>query len=322
LANFNAFTNVEHFIFLSNIINKYLIEDRMTNIIQLLRPHQWLKNLFIFLPLFFDRHIMEWSYLLPAILAFWAFSFAASSIYCFNDIYDVEADRLHPKKCMRPIASGAISMASGYAIMVVTFLMSLAFIILSQNLIGGGKISLLIIIVYYVMNIAYCMRLKQIAVVDVFIIAIGFVSRVLMGGFATGIYISHWIVLMTFLLALFLAFAKRRDDVVMYENTGIKARKNVDRYNLDFMNQVIGVIASITMVCYIMYTVSEEVVHRLNCPYVYVTAIFVLAGIIRYLQVTIVDVKSGSPTKVLMKDRFLQLCILGWLAVFAIILYL
>jgi 4-hydroxybenzoate polyprenyltransferase len=294
----------------------------MISILQLLRPHQWLKNLFIFLPLFFDRHIMEWSYLLPAILAFLAFSFAASSIYCFNDIYDVEADRLHPKKCTRPIASGAISAASGYAIMVVSLLISLAFIILSQNLIGGGKISLLIIIVYYVMNIAYCIRLKQIAVVDVFIIAIGFVLRVLMGGFATGIYISHWIVLMAFLLALFLAFAKRRDDVVMYENTGMKARKNVDRYNLDFMNQVIGVIASITMVCYIMYAVSEEVVHRLKCPYVYVTAIFVLAGIIRYLQVTIVDVKSGSPTKVLMKDRFLQLCILGWLAVFAIILYL
>jgi 4-hydroxybenzoate polyprenyltransferase len=171
------------------------------------------------------------------------------------------------------------------------------------------------------MNLVYCVRLKQIAVVDVFIIAIGFVLRVLIGGFATGIYISHWIVLMTFLLALFLAFAKRRDDVVMFESTGMKARKNVDRYNLDFMNQVIGVIASITMVCYIMYTVSEEVVRRLHCQYVYVTAIFVLAGIIRYLQVTIVDVKSGSPTKVLMKDRFLQLCILGWIATFAVILY-
>jgi 4-hydroxybenzoate polyprenyltransferase len=171
------------------------------------------------------------------------------------------------------------------------------------------------------MNIAYCVKLKQKAIVDVFIIAIGFVLRILMGGFATGIYISHWIILMTFLLALFLAFAKRRDDVVMYENTGVKARKNVDRYNLDFMNQAIGIVASVTMVCYIMYTVSEDVILRLDSHYVYVTSIFVLAGIIRYLQVTIVDVKSGSPTKVLMKDRFIQACVAGWMITFALILY-
>jgi 4-hydroxybenzoate polyprenyltransferase len=158
--------------------------------------------------------------------------------------------------------------------------------------------------------------------VDVFIIALGFVLRILMGGVATGIYISHWIILMTFLLALFLAFAKRRDDVAMFEASGVKARKNIDRYNLDFMNQAISVVASITMVCYIMYTVSEDVVMRLGSRYVYVTSVFVLAGIIRYLQVAIVDVKSGSPTKVLMKDRFVQASVLGWLLTFALILYL
>jgi 4-hydroxybenzoate polyprenyltransferase len=126
---------------------------------------------------------------------------------------------------------------------------------------------------------------------------------------------------MTFLLALFLAFAKRRDDVVMYEETGVKARKNVDRYNLEFMNQTIGIVASIMMVCYIMYTVSDEVIARIGSHYLYITSIFVLAGIIRYLQVTIVDVKSGSPTKVLMKDRFIQTCVAGWMITFAIILY-
>lgn len=114
------------------------------------------------------------------------------------------------------------------------------------------------------------------------------------------------------MLALFLAFAKRRDDVVIYEDTGVKARRNVNRYNLQFMNQAISIVASITMVCYIMYTVSDEVVERMHTSYLYITSIFVLAGIMRYLQLTIVDVKSGSPTKVLMKDRFIQLCILGW----------
>jgi 4-hydroxybenzoate polyprenyltransferase len=293
------------------------------SILQLLRPHQWLKNLFIFLPLFFDRHLFEWNYFLPALVAFFAYSFAASSIYCFNDIYDVEADRLHPKKCKRPIASGAISKTMGYIIMAASLLISLAILLMCQNLIGGGKIYLLgILAFYYLMNLAYCIRLKQQAIVDVFIIALGFVLRILMGGVATGIYISHWIILMTFLLALFLAFAKRRDDVAMFEASGVKARKNIDRYNLDFMNQAISVVASITMVCYIMYTVSEDVVTRLGSRYVYVTSVFVLAGIIRYLQVAIVDVKSGSPTKVLMKDRFVQASVLGWLLTFALILYL
>ena len=178
-----------------------------------------------------------------------------------------------------------------------------------------------IIAFYYLMNIAYCIKLKQIALVDVFVIAIGFVLRILVGGFATGIWISHWIVLMTFLLALFLAFAKRRDDVVIYSETGVKARKNINRYNLEFMNQAIAIVASITMVCYIMYTVSDAVITRMKTPYLYATSIWVLAGIIRYLQLTIVDVKSGSPTKVLMKDRFVQACILGWILFFFIIIY-
>jgi 4-hydroxybenzoate polyprenyltransferase len=211
----------------------------------------------------------------------------------------------------------------GYIIMAASLLISLAILLMCQNLIGGGKIYLLgILAFYYLMNLAYCIRLKQQAIVDVFIIALGFVLRILMGGVATAIYISHWIILMTFLLALFLAFAKRRDDVAMFEASGVKARKNIDRYNLDFMNQAISVVASITMVCYIMYTVSEDVVTRLGSRYVYVTSVFVLAGIIRYLQVAIVDVKSGSPTKVLMKDRFVQASVLGWLLTFALILYL
>jgi len=108
----------------------------------------------------------------------------------------------------------------------------------------------------------------------------------------------------------------------MFEETGVKARQNVDRYNVVFMNQAIGIVASITIVCYIMYTVSVEVIERFNSQYLYITSIFVLAGIIRYLQVTIVDVKSGSPTKVLLKDRFIQLCIVGWVITFSIILYL
>lgn len=294
----------------------------MKNLILLLRPHQWLKNAFIFLPLFFDGKMLMKEYLIPSIVMFFSYSFAASGIYCFNDVYDLEADKLHPKKCKRPIASGAISKSMGYTLMALCYIASLCIIYLYDWQVGNQTALNGIIVTYLLMNVAYCIKLKQFAIVDVFIIAVGFVLRVFAGGFATGIYLSHWIVLMTFLLALFLAFAKRRDDVVMYENTGIKARNNVNRYNLAFMNQSIAIIGSITMVCYIMWSVSPEVIARFHNSYIYMTTIFVLAGIIRYMQITIVDVKSGSPTKVLIKDRFIQCCIAGWCLSFVFIIYI
>ena len=294
----------------------------MKSIILLIRPQQWLKNVFVFLPLFFDRHMLDLCYLQPALLMFFAFGFAASGIYCFNDIWDMEADRMHPEKCKRPIASGAVGRGVGYFLMLACITLSFAIIGLGNWQLGKSAWFLSgIISLYIAMNIAYCVRLKQLTIVDVFIIALGFVLRLFAGGFATGIRLSDWIVLMTFLLALFLAFAKRRDDVVIYEESGLKMRKNVNRYNLVFMNQVIAVVASITMVCYIMYTVSPEVVERFCNKYIYLTSIFVLAGIIRYLQITTVDVRSGDPTKVLMKDRFIQFCLLGWVLTFCMILY-
>lgn len=291
----------------------------MKNIVILLRPQQWLKNGFIFIPLFFDHKLTDWYCLCSAILAFFAYSFAASAIYCLNDLIDVEADRKHPKKCKRPIAAGVITKVQ--ALLLVALCLCVAFAIASMlDSYAQWKV-MGILGVYIIMNIAYCLKLKQMAIVDVFIISVGFVLRIFVGGFATGVVLSQWIVLMTFLLALFLAFAKRRDDVVIYEDTGVLARKNVNRYNLPFMNQVIGVVSSITMVCYIMYTVDPEVIARMGSRYVYLTSVFVLAGIIRYLQLTIVDVKSGSPTKVLMKDRFVQCSIIGWIITFVLIIY-
>ena len=294
---------------------------KILNILRLIRIEQWTKNAFVFLPLFFDRHLLEWSYWLPSLIAFFAFSFAASGIYCFNDIYDVEADRQHPKKCKRPIASGAISIAQGYVITALCWLVSAGLILTDIFALGNQTMLWVIILSYVVMNLAYSTKLKQIPILDVFIIAIGFVLRVFAGGVNAHIYISTWIVLMTFLLALFLAFAKRRDDVVEWEATGNTRRKGIERYNTAFMNQALTIVATLTMVCYIMYTISDSVIERIGNQYLYITSIFVLAGIIRYLQIAIVDVKSGSPTKILLKDRFIQLCIAGWLIAFAIILY-
>lgn len=291
----------------------------MKDVLLLLRPQQWLKNGFIFLPLFFDHKLLDFDVLLSAVIAFFAYSFAASGIYCLNDIIDVEADRKHPKKCKRPIAAGTVSKAMAFGLIAMCMVVS-SLMLMALETQAKWKVAA-IIAIYFVMNIAYCLKLKQKAIVDVFIIAVGFVLRIFVGGFATDIELSQWIVLMTFLLALFLAFAKRRDDVVIYEDTGVLARKNVNRYNLTFMNQVIGVVASITMVSYILYTVSPEVMERMGSRYVYLTSVFVLAGIIRYLQLTIVDVKSGSPTKVLMRDRFVQYCIAGWILSFILIIY-
>lgn len=290
------------------------------SIILLMRPHQWLKNLFVFAPLFFGGQLTQWIYLYQAIIVFVAYSFMASSVYCFNDIRDIEADKAHPKKCSRPLASGAISITTAYFTMFILLFPAIAIIyfflkVATWEIIGITGI-------YYLMNIAYCVKLKRCPIVDVMIIATGFVLRIFAGGVATGIELSEWIVLMTFLLALFLAFAKRRDDVALFQNTKVQPRHNTNRYNLEFMNQVITSVCTITIVAYIMYCVSPEVTERFHNRYVYLTAIFVMAGIIRYLQLTIVDAKSGSPTRILMKDRFIQICIAGWIVAFLFIIYL
>lgn len=290
--------------------------------IRLIRPEQWIKNGFVFMPLFFDRHLLDIQYFALSCIAFFAFCFIASSIYCFNDLYDVESDKKHPEKCKRPIASGLISIKKGWNIMIVCALLSASMIWLEYTYMGKCSYMWIIILVYFLLNIAYTIKLKQVVIIDVFVIALGFVFRIVAGGLITGIYISHWIILMTFLLSLFLAFAKRRDDVVIYNQTGIKARSNIIGYNLDFLNQAMTIVATMTMVCYLLYTVSDDVITRIGSRYLYITAIFVLAGIIKYLQITLVDIKSGSPTKILLKNRFIQICVVGWVLSFFVILYL
>jgi 4-hydroxybenzoate polyprenyltransferase len=288
-------------------------------LIQLLRPEQWVKNLFIFLPLFFNGQLWNLHMLLSCTVAFVAFSFAASSIYCFNDIFDVKKDREHPTKCKRPVAVGAISVRLAYIIMTASFLISLTVALLFGN--ESKYFVLGLILSYYVLNIAYTLILKKISILDVMIISIGFVLRIFVGGMATGIELSEWIIIMTFLLALLLAFAKRRDDVVIYENTGVTTRKNTNRYNLAFMNQILSVIAAVTIIAYIMYTLSPAITQQFNSQYVYLTSFFVIAGIIRYLQISIVDSNSENPTKILYRDHFIKFCILGWIITFLIIIY-
>jgi len=280
-----------------------------------MRPHQYIKNLFIFLPLFFAMKITNTELLLNAFIAFIAFSLTASAIYTLNDYHDIEEDRHHPKKKYRPLASGVISKSK--AIVIVAVLLILGFTLMaSLSLKGTG-----ILAAYVGLNIAYSYYLKHIAILDVVIIAMGFVLRLFIGAVVTGIALSMWIVIMTFLLALFMALAKRRDDVLIYLDTGKKMRKVIDGYNLQFLDTAMAIMASVVIVAYTIYTTSPEVVARFHSEYLYLTALFVILGVMRYLQIAFVHLDSGSPTKIVLKDRFMQFTLLGWVLTFVWILY-
>ncbi len=311
----------------------------MCALLRLIRPSQWIKNIFVFAPVLFGGALLDVHALLAGVVAFFSFSFAASSIYCFNDIHDVADDRRHPEKCHRPVASGAVSAAQAYGVMGLTFVLGVLLTFLLpflEHQTAAGPLpsdgmprpesscispTLYVVVFYWLLNLAYCVRLKQYAIIDVCIVAFGFVLRMLAGGEAAGIELSHWIVLMTFLITLFMAFAKRRDDVLRMERTGEAPRKNTNRYNATFMDQALTITASVTLVCYIMYTVSPEVMRNFHSDKLYLTSIFVLVGLLRYMQIAVVDKRSGDPTKVVLRDRFVQFDVLAWLVAFVLIIY-
>lgn len=292
---------------------------KIRHIIKVARPTHWIKNLFVFLPVFFGGGLLNTSEAVSAALTFLSFSLAASAIYCLNDIIDVNADRAHPVKCKRPIASGAITIPQAYGMMALSMLVS---IVLMFLLPAGKTKTIFVIVAYFLINVAYCLRLKDYAIIDVCIIASGFVLRILAGGYATGVQLSKWIVLMTFLLTLFLAFAKRRDDVLRMNTTGQAPRANTSRYNLTFINQAITITAGVMLVCYVMYTVSPEIIAQFATDKLYLTSILVILAILRYLQISFVDEKSGDPVKVALSDRATQLILLAWLLSFLVIIYL
>lgn len=292
----------------------------LKDILKLVRPQQWIKNSFVMLPMFFGGSLLDPHDISASLVVFMAFSFIASSVYCFNDINDAEADRRHPVKCHRPVASGAVSVGFAKLLMGLMLLLSAMSLMLLGSVEYYVKVGA-VLLFYYVINLSYCAKLKQYAIVDVTVIAFGFVLRVLVGGLAIDTSPSKWLVLMTFLLTLFLSFAKRRDDVLRMNETGEAPRKNTIRYNLTFINQAITIAAAVTLVCYIMYTVSPEITERFHSDYLYLTSVFVIVGLLRYIQLTVVDKKSGDPTKVVLHDRFTQCIVVMWALTFLILIY-
>ena len=288
----------------------------LLHVIKLLRPKHWIKNGFIFLPLFFSGNITDTEKIINAIIAFVAFCLLASSIYIINDWKDREKDRLHPTKRFRPLASGKIK--ANHALALSALLLLTAFLIIQNYL--WDPITVALFAIYLVQNLLYTFKLKDIAIVDITIISTGFVLRILIGGVVTDTPLSQWIILMTFLLSLFLALAKRRDDLLLYERTDQSMRKSLGNYNLAFVDSSMSITAAITVVSYIMYTQSPEVIARLG-NHIYLTSIFVILGILQYLKLTQVGELSSSPVRLLFKSILLQLIIGAWILSFVLLLY-
>ncbi len=177
------------------------------------------------------------------------------------------------------------------------------------------------ILLYLIINIAYTSGLKNISILDLLLVSIGFIIRIYAGGVLTNVTISHWLAIMVFLLALFLVVAKRKDDLIVQESIGGQVRKASAYYNTEFVNSVITLLSATILVAYMMYTLSEEVTQRLGSEYLFTTTIFVVAGILRYLQIIFVEKRSGSPTEIFLTDKFIVLTILGWILSFYFLIY-
>ncbi len=286
------------------------------NFLALIRYQQYIKNIFIFLPLFFAGQITNLTLLNNTIIAFIAFSFVASSVYIFNDLQDIVEDKKHPTKKYRPLASGFVTKKPAILLIVVM----LAFACLLMILLPINTI--FIIGLYLILNIAYSLYIKHIAILDITAIAIGFVLRLFIGATVANVALSAWIVVMTFLLALFLALAKRRDDMLFFINDNKKMRTVIDGYSLKFIDSMITVVATIVIISYIVYTTSTDVMASFGSNYLYLSALFVILGIMRYMQITFVEKKSGSPTKIALNDRFIQVTIVAWTLYFIFTIYL
>ena len=292
----------------------------MTKYLKLLRVEQWVKNLFVFAPLFFSGNITNLDLLIKSFFAFAVFSLAASTVYILNDYSDIESDKKHPEKSKRPLASGAIS--KPVAVFIFIGLIALCSVLIFC---GGAYFQnnfwkfATIVVFYFLMNVAYTFKLKHVAIIDVCIIAIGFVLRVLAGGYATGIYISQWAILLTFVLALVLAIGKRRGELINAQISG-KTRRALDGYNVQFADIALSISCTLAIVCYLMFTLSPEVQARFH-PRVFYTVIFVVFAFLRYLQQTLVSNKTESPTKIVYKDRYIQITIVLWVIVFLLQIY-
>jgi decaprenyl-phosphate phosphoribosyltransferase len=283
-------------------------------ILRAMRPVEWIKNGFVFAPLFFSGSALRMDKLGAVILVFAAFSFMSSAVYIFNDIQDRDADRLHDKKRERPLASGSLTVPAAASAAVLLAAASIVFSSFSQLVIA-------IVLTYGGLNVLYGLGLKHIVILDVFTIATGFVLRVFAGGAAIAVDPSSWLVMATFLLSLFLGLAKRRQEMLVLHGVATAHRPVLEQYTIPLVDILIAVVTPATIVTYLLYTVDPETVARFHVGKLYLSGAFVVFAIFRYLYLIHRTDLGGSPTQLVITDRPLRTAIVTWIFVFAVIVY-
>ena len=269
------------------------------DLLRALRPNQWTKNAVVLAAFFFavgDRtQAVSWHLFSHAALAALLFCLVSSGIYIFNDIRDAAADRLHPTKRFRPIAAGRVP---------VSVAGMMAVIVMSVGLVGASRLSVpltVVLALYILLQLAYTLWLKRIALVDVFVIALGFVLRAVAGGVVLKVTISPWLLLCAFLLALFLALCKRRHEKLLLDNAD-EHRASLGGYDRQLLDQLINIVSAATIACYAIYTLWPETVAKFGTPLLAVTIPFVMFGIFRYLDLVYRHEEGGRPEKILLTD--------------------
>ena len=285
------------------------------DLLQLLRPTQWSKNTVLFAALIFAKHLFRVPDLITVTLGFLAFCALASGAYVMNDLRDCERDREHPLKSLRPLPSGRVRRGTATALGVGLVLAGLAGAIALQP--GFG----LLAGTYFALQVAYTFWLKETVILDVMSIAAGFVIRAVAGGVVIAVPISPWLVICTFLLALFLGFSKRRHELILLEARATEHRASLKEYSPYFLDQMIAVVTASTVVAYAIYTVSPEVREKLGTDKLYLTIPFVLFGIFRYLYLVHQREEGGNPTQLLLRDQPLLVDVLLWIATASLLLY-
>jgi 4-hydroxybenzoate polyprenyltransferase len=280
-----------------------------------LRPGQWTKNLVIFAGLLFGRRLFDADAVLTAVAAFVVFCILSGVVYLVNDVADRDTDRLHPLKAHRPIASGALPVR--VAILSAVALGAIA--LLAAYRIGWPFT--MVAAAYLALQIAYSGPLKHIVIIDVLTIAIGFVLRAVAGAVAVNVEISHWLLVCTILLALFIALAKRRHEIVLLAAGASGHRPILGEYSAYLLDQMISVVTASTLIAYVFYTISPETVQKFGTQWLGLTIPFPLYGIFRYLYLVHQREGGGSPADLLLTDRPLLACVALWALAVALIIY-
>lgn len=278
----------------------------MLKYLRLARPRQWSKNIFIFAGLIFSRQFYNTDDILSTVYAFFIFSLLSSSIYILNDILDYEEDKVHPIKSKRPIAAGEIERRRAWII---------SFILLTISLLTAFLLNiwfLMVCIVYALLMIFYSWKVKQIVILDVLFVALGYVLRAVAGALVINVEISSWLLLCTLLLALFLVLSKRRTEIVTLGEEALKHRKILVQYPVSLLNQMIAIVTSACIVSYCLYTLAPETVAKFNTRNLIITVPFVIYGIFRYLYITYRKLEADIPEKILLTDLPLQICLFLW----------